>query len=80
MATLSLLFDNRISHGEVLAAEMEGILQGSHVFQDRNIWNLIIETDSEMAFNLITKQHSEAWKYTYTVWRIRRLLVLSQGL
>lgn len=67
-------FADSLNPGEILAAELEGIFKGIQLCRDRNLWNIILETDSEMAYNLISNQHSKPGKYTYMVRRIWRLL------
>lgn len=67
-------FSFRLDHTDILQAELEAILHGLHVCRERHLVRIEVESDSELACNMILNQATVAWKHIYLVRKIRKLL------
>lgn len=70
----------KLSHSDILQAELEAIFHGLQICQDRNLVNVEVESDSELACKMIVNRMNIPCKYTCLVRRICKLLVVGFSL
>lgn len=59
----------------MLQSELDAMIYGIQLCQDRGLVQAEVETDE-----LITSQSQESWRYEYSIRRIRMLMVGVQGI
>lgn len=57
-------FAYKFLHQHVLQVELDAILKGLQICKDRQLFNIEVETDSELAYTLLTR-NSEAEIHLY---------------
>lgn len=67
-------FAIKLSHSDILQAELQAIWHGLQICQEKQLINVEVESDSELACKMIGNRTNIPWKYTYLVRRICKLL------
>lgn len=57
-----------------IQSELQAIMEGLQICRQRGIHNLIIESDSMLAVNMITAKMKDAWEVSYLIRRCRNLM------
>lgn len=67
-------FAMKLAHSDILRAELEAIWHGLQLCWEKQLINVALESDSELACNMIINREKVPWKYMYLVRRICNLL------
>lgn len=71
---LLLAFATKFSHQDAFQAELDAMVKGLKLCAARLFNRIEVETDSELSVKMIRYKTPEAWRYSNTVHKIRKLL------